>query len=125
MSLLSITPSALGRALLVLVAMAALGWLAVASWPALLPFVVGGVLAYIILPLVDVLDWVMPRFLAAFLGIVLVLCGYRGGYMGHCSPGDQANCDPAAANSTGHNPEGSGPAPGRHLQSLPVSVRVL
>ena len=30
-----------------------MGWLAVSSWPALLPFIVGGVLAYIVMPLVD------------------------------------------------------------------------
>lgn len=69
----SVTPRTLGRTLLVLSALAGLVWLAVASWPALLPFIVGGVLAYIISPLVDVLDRLMPRVLAALLGVLLVL----------------------------------------------------
>ena len=73
MNLRSITPRALGRGLLVLGALAGLIWLAVASWPALLPFIVGGVLAYIISPLVNLLDRLMPRFLAALLGVLLVL----------------------------------------------------
>jgi predicted PurR-regulated permease PerM len=75
MTLGSITPQALGRALLLLSALAGVGWLAVASWPALLPFIVGGVLAYIIAPLVDALDWLLPRFLAALVGVLLVLFG--------------------------------------------------
>jgi predicted PurR-regulated permease PerM len=75
MTVRSITPQALGRALLVLAALAGLAWLAVASWPALLPFIVGGILAYIIAPLVDTLDYLMPRFLAALLGVLLVLFG--------------------------------------------------
>jgi predicted PurR-regulated permease PerM len=78
MNIRSITPSGLGRALLVLTAMAGLAWLAVASWPALLPFIVGGVLAYIFLPLVDVLDWIMPRFLAALITMLLILFGIAG-----------------------------------------------
>ena len=75
MAIRTVTPKALARAVLVLGVLAGLAWLAVASWPALLPFIVGGVLAYIILPLVDVLDRLMPRFLAAFLGVLLVLIG--------------------------------------------------
>jgi predicted PurR-regulated permease PerM len=76
MSIRSLTPNAVARALLVVGAMAAMGWLAVSSWPALLPFIVGGVLAYIVMPLVDVFDRVMPRILAAFLGLVIVLFGF-------------------------------------------------
>jgi predicted PurR-regulated permease PerM len=73
MAFASITPRALGRGLLILGALASLVWLSVASWPALLPFIVGGLLAYIIVPLVDWLDHLMPRFLAALLGVLLVL----------------------------------------------------
>jgi predicted PurR-regulated permease PerM len=53
-------------------------WLAVASWPALLPFLVGGVIAYVIRPVVDALDRVMPRLLAALIAVlafVAVLVG--------------------------------------------------
>ncbi len=75
MTVRSVTPQALGQGLLVLATLAGLAWLAVASWPALLPFIVGGVLAYIIAPLVDALDYIMPRFLAALLGVLLVLFG--------------------------------------------------
>ena len=41
--------------------------LAVASWPALMPFVVGAVLAYAVLPIANRLDAVMPRVFAALL----------------------------------------------------------
>ncbi len=73
LELLTITPKAFARALLVLGALAGLAWLAVASWPALLPFILGGVLAYVVSPLVDMFDWLMPRFFAALLGVLLVL----------------------------------------------------
>lgn len=74
MAIRSISPQALGRGLLLLGAASVLGWLAVASWPALLPFMVGGVIAYIVLPLVNLLDKLMPRVLASLLGVLLVLC---------------------------------------------------
>lgn len=73
MALAAVTPSALGRGLLILGALASLAWLVVASWPALLPFMVGGLLAYIIAPLVNWLDHLMPRLLAALVGVLLVL----------------------------------------------------
>ena len=41
--------------------------LAVASWPALAPFVAGAVIAYAVLPLANRLDRFMPRVLAALL----------------------------------------------------------
>jgi predicted PurR-regulated permease PerM len=71
--LLSITPSALARSLLAVGALGAVVWLVVASGPALLPFVVGGVLAYTVLPLVNFLDRLLPRFLAALLGVLAML----------------------------------------------------
>jgi len=73
MRLLSITPSALAQSLLTFGALGAVIWMVVASWPALLPFVMGGVLAYTVLPLVNFLDRLLPRFLAALLGVLAVL----------------------------------------------------
>jgi predicted PurR-regulated permease PerM len=76
MSLFSVTPKGLARGILMLGALAVLVWLSIASWPALLPFIVGGVLAYIVFPLVNFFDRLMPRYLAALLGILLVLGGF-------------------------------------------------
>jgi len=45
----------------------------VASWPALLPFLVGAVLAYAVLPLANRLDKFMPRVLAALLAELAAL----------------------------------------------------
>lgn len=63
----TITPEAIGRAALALATVGLVGWLAVGSWPALAPFVVGAVLAYAVLPIANRLDAVMPRWLAAIL----------------------------------------------------------
>ncbi len=76
--LATITPQALGRGLLSTVVVVVAGWLAIATWPSLLPFAVGGLLAYTIYPIVGRLDRIMPRVLAAALAlagglIVLVL----------------------------------------------------
>jgi predicted PurR-regulated permease PerM len=69
----TITPQAIGRGALTLGAIAGTVWLATASWPALLPFVVGGLLAYQLLPVVDALDRVIPRTLAALLAVLAAL----------------------------------------------------
>jgi predicted PurR-regulated permease PerM len=74
----SITPRQLGRMLMGLIAAGAILWIAVASWPALLPFVVGGIIAYTVLPLVDALDKFLPRFLAALTGVLLALAVIAG-----------------------------------------------
>jgi predicted PurR-regulated permease PerM len=58
---------------LALGAVAAAIWVIVASWPALAPFLVGGVIVYAVLPLVNFLDHLMPRFLAALIGVLLAL----------------------------------------------------
>jgi predicted PurR-regulated permease PerM len=71
--LLSISPRALGRGLLAATVVGAGLWLAIGTWPALLPFAIGGVIAYAVLPIVNALDRVMPRVLASLLGILLVL----------------------------------------------------
>jgi len=69
----TITPQAVGRGLLTLAAIGGTVWLAAASWPALVPFVVGGLLAYELLPLVDALDRVLPRSLAALVSVLAAL----------------------------------------------------
>ena len=65
--LLTVTPEAIGRGLLAFAVIALALYLAVASWPALAPFVVGAVIAYAVLPLANRLDRYMPRVLAAIL----------------------------------------------------------
>src|SRR6478672_2265512 len=69
----TITPQAIGRGALTLGAIAGTVWLAAASWPALLPFVVGGLLAYELLPVVDALDRVLPRSLAALASVLVAV----------------------------------------------------
>ena len=69
----SVTPSALARFILVVGAFWVIGWLLVVSWPTLSPFVVGGVLAYMVLPIVNRLDAFMPRGIAAMLTMLAVL----------------------------------------------------
>jgi predicted PurR-regulated permease PerM len=61
------TPSGIAHALLIVAAVVVIVWVAVASWPALLPFVVGGIIAYTLLPVVNWLDQFMPRAIAALL----------------------------------------------------------
>jgi predicted PurR-regulated permease PerM len=63
----SVSPQALTRGLLGIGVLLAAGWLAVASWPALAPFVVGAILAYAVLPIANRLSAFMPRVLAALL----------------------------------------------------------
>ena len=71
--LATVTPAAVGRAVLgvgvVLIVLA----FVIGTWPTLLPFAVGGLLAYAALPLVDALDRVMPRVLAAALAMLAVV----------------------------------------------------
>ncbi len=71
--LASVTPSTLGRAVLV-TAVVAGSWAVVAgTWPALLPFAIGGLIAYLVLPLVDTLDRFMPRGLAAAVALLALV----------------------------------------------------
>jgi len=65
----TITPQALGRGVLSTVVVVVAAALAKETWPALLPFAVGGLLAYTIYPVVDRLDRVMPRVIAAALAL--------------------------------------------------------
>ena len=76
--LASVTPKQAGRLVLGLGAVAAVIWVAVASWPALLPFLVGGVIAYTMLPLVNTLDKILPRVLAALIGVLIPLAVIAG-----------------------------------------------
>jgi predicted PurR-regulated permease PerM len=66
----TVTPQSIGRTLLTLAAIAGTLWLVVASWPAFLPFVVGGLIAYELLPVVDGLDRFLPRSLAALVSVL-------------------------------------------------------
>ncbi len=66
----TITPQAVGRIALTLAVGIGAIWLSVATWPSVLPFVVGGIIAYGLLPIVDSLDRVMPRSLAAVAAVL-------------------------------------------------------
>lgn len=63
----SVTPSQLVRFLLGVVAVTAVAWLAWTARLALLPFILGGILAYIMLPIVNQLDRFLPRWFASLL----------------------------------------------------------
>ena len=63
----SITPSQIVRFLLGAGVLAAVGWLAWTARLALLPFILGGVFAYIMLPIVNLLDRFLPRWFASML----------------------------------------------------------
>jgi len=76
--LATVTPGALGRAGLTTAAALVVLAVALGTWPAILPFLVGGVIAYAVLPLVNRLDGVMPRPLAALLSVLAVLAGVIG-----------------------------------------------
>jgi len=74
--LATVTPAALGRTVLTVGVIALMFGFAAATWPTLLPFVIGGLLAYAVLPVVNALDRIMPRALAAaitMLGAVAAL----------------------------------------------------
>ena len=65
----STTPQAIGRGVLTLAVLGGSLWLAVATWPTLAPFLVGGLITYMLLPVVDALEHVMPRGLAAAVSV--------------------------------------------------------
>jgi predicted PurR-regulated permease PerM len=71
--LATVTPAALGRAALGLVVIAVIAGFIVGTWPALLPFAIGGLLAYAVLPLVDALDRILPRSVAAVLSMLAIV----------------------------------------------------
>ena len=63
----TIRPEALAKGAIGVTLLAVSAQLIAASWPALMPFVVGAVLAYAVLPIANRQDAVMPRVLAALL----------------------------------------------------------
>ena len=76
--LATVTPGAVGRAGLTTAAALAVLAIAIGSWPAVLPFVVGGVIAYAVLPIVNRLDNIVPRPIAALLSVLAVLAAVVG-----------------------------------------------
>jgi len=66
-------PTTVARYALVIGALAALVWLANTAWQSLVPFVVGGFIAYAVLPFVNRLDRIMPRWFASLLVVVGVI----------------------------------------------------
>lgn len=69
----TIRPEALAKGAIGIALIAVSIQLAAASWPALLPFIVGAVLAYAVLPIANRLDAFMPRVLAALLAELLAV----------------------------------------------------
>jgi predicted PurR-regulated permease PerM len=71
----------MARWLLVLASLYGVGWLAVQAFPALIPFIIGLVLAYLLSPVVNRLNAFMPRWLAILLvyigGIALIVVAIR------------------------------------------------
>jgi predicted PurR-regulated permease PerM len=74
----SVTPRELVRFLLVVGALAVIVWLLASAWSVLTPFIVGAVLAYVLLPLMNLLDRWLPRWtpivlvFVAFVAVVLL-----------------------------------------------------
>ncbi len=66
-------PVTLARYALVIGGFAVLFWLANTAWQSIVPFVVGGFIAYAVLPFVNRLDRIMPRWLASLLAVIGVL----------------------------------------------------
>ena len=69
----AIPPQSVGRGIIGLSVGALALWVAAASWPALSPYLVGGLIAYTAVPLVNTFDRVLPRTLAAILVLLVVL----------------------------------------------------
>jgi predicted PurR-regulated permease PerM len=69
----TIRPEALAKGAIGVTLLAVSARLIAASWPALMPFVIGAVLAYAVLPLANRLDRFMPRVLAALLAELVAL----------------------------------------------------
>jgi predicted PurR-regulated permease PerM len=78
MRIRTITPRGAARLLLVLAALWGLARLLILSWGVLMPFVVGLAMAYLLLPLVNMLSRWLPRWaavLAVFIGLIFTLVG--------------------------------------------------
>ena len=74
----SVTPSTLARTILVFSILGLIGWLLWSTWPAMLPFAFGAIIAYVVLPIVNWLDKIFPRVIAILLtlGGVIALIGW-------------------------------------------------
>jgi predicted PurR-regulated permease PerM len=70
---LEVTPRELLRLLLLVGAVWVVAWLVRSTWPALLPFLIGAAVAYVLLPLVDALGLALPRPLAAVVALLAAL----------------------------------------------------
>ena len=69
----TVTPATLARAGLTVGAGLVVLAVAAGTWPALMPFLVGAVIAYSVLPLVNRLDTILPRGLAALVSVLAVV----------------------------------------------------
>lgn len=67
------TPKGLARGLLIAVVVIAVGWLLWNAWGALLPFMLGALLAYALLPVVNWTDRFLPRPLGSILVVIATL----------------------------------------------------
>lgn len=71
--LATVTPQAAARFALVVTVVLVVIWVAIATWPALVPFAAGAGIAYAVFPLVNRLEPLMPRALAALIAVVATL----------------------------------------------------
>lgn len=69
----STTPASVVRLALILSALGSIAWLVWGTWPALLPFLIGSVVAYALLPFTNWLDRFMPRVFAVTLALLTLL----------------------------------------------------
>jgi predicted PurR-regulated permease PerM len=76
----TVSPESFVKGVIAAIVVGAGVWLAVASWPALAPFLAGAVIAYAVLPVANRLDRYMPRVLAALLA-ELVAVAILGGVL--------------------------------------------
>src|SRR4051812_24312 len=69
----TVTPRGLARAALTMAVVGAAAAVVVNAWSVLVPFAVGGLIAYVLMPAVDVLARAIPRALAAAVAMVGVV----------------------------------------------------
>jgi predicted PurR-regulated permease PerM len=85
MRLRAVTPAGLARFFLAASAVAILVLVFRATWIALTPFIVGAIIAYVVLPFVNWLDRYLPRFLAVVL-VLLGVVAVVGGFISQLAP---------------------------------------
>lgn len=73
LSIKSVTPATLLRLILLTIGFGGIIWLGWATWPALLPFIVGAVIAYAVLPFTNWLDRFLPRILAVTIALLTTI----------------------------------------------------